>query len=102
MQRAPDRYSKCPGNAHRIILLQPRNRIAYFRRKHTVDGPAVITQTTQRRLHGPHISGLCDELLAILEVVTPSPLIAWRKVGGVQMGALMYKSQFASLSQRIE
>src|ERR1700751_1482267 len=79
MQCTSDRHCERTSYTHRIILLKPCNGLAYFRRKYTINWSAVITQATQRCLHGADIRGLCDELLPALKVVTPSPVIAWRK-----------------------
>src|SRR6266545_4271252 len=102
MQCAPNGDGECPRNAHRRVLLKPCNGIAYFWREYPIDGSAVITKPTQRRLHGAHISGLLNYFLVTLEVVRPSPLVARRKVRGVESLPLMEKSPFVSLRQRID
>src|SRR4029077_8073873 len=102
VQHSSHRIGERSRNAHRITLLQPRNSIAYRWGKYTVDGTAVIPQPTQRRLHGAHISGLHNELFVGLEGVTPSALVAGRKIGGVQSFSLMGKPPLVALCQRID
>jgi len=85
-----------------MILLEPSNGLAYVWCKYTIDGTAVITQSAQLRLHGTHISRLHNELFVGLEIVTPSPFVAWRKIGGVYSFALMNKSPLVALCQRID
>src|SRR6266481_1696005 len=99
MQCAPYGDGGGTGAPHEIIFLKPCNGIAYVWGKYTIDGTAVITQPAQLRLHGTDISRLHNELFAGLEVVTPSPLVAWRKIGGVQTLPLMNKSPLVTLCQ---
>src|SRR6266487_5678599 len=55
MKRAPHRIVEHPGDVHGIVLLQPRDGVAYCWGKHAVDRPAIITQPSQRRLHGADV-----------------------------------------------
>src|SRR6267378_5665037 len=100
VQRSSHRIGECPCDAHGIILLEPRDGFSHLRSEYSVNGAAVITQPSQRRLHRAHISGLQDYLFVSLEVIAPSPLVAWRKVGGVQSFSLMGNPPVVALCQR--
>src|SRR5580704_12734750 len=102
VQRSSHRIGECPCDAHGITLLQPRDGFSHLRSEYAVNGAAVITQPTQRRLHGADISGLHNKLLVGLEVLTPQPLVAGGKVGVVQSFSLMGKPPLVALCQRID
>src|SRR5207253_11176808 len=58
MKCAPHRIVEHPGDAHGIVLLQPRNGIGHLWSKHAVNRAAIIAPPAQCRLHSADLSRL--------------------------------------------
>src|SRR5438874_4167882 len=101
MQRSPHGLGERSGDTHRIILLKARDGITYFWSKDAVNRAAIIAQSAQCGLHRTDIRRLHNQLFGSLEVVTPSPLVAWREISGVHVLPLVEQTQLISLSQWI-
>src|SRR5216684_2912978 len=90
-QGSSNRNRQRPGNAHRVILLQPRDRLTNLGRKISVYSSAIITQAAQRSLQCTDVSRLQGEVATGLKIIQRPPMVAWFEVCRVWPRTLMQR-----------
>src|SRR6266480_2795234 len=89
MQHAPDRNGQGASDALRIILLQPRDRVAHSIGKDAVNRSAIITEPGQVALQRANVSRLRDQLASRHPVISRARTEARREIGFIKGGAAL-------------